>query len=303
MSDKASSKKRGSVMIAGGGIGGMQAALDLADSGFKVHMVEKGPSIGGTMVQLDKTFPTGDCAMCMISPKMVEVGRHENINILSMSEVTGIEGEPGNFKARLLQTSRSIDPEKCTGCGTCTKACPVHNVIQVPPKAPLPTLKPEWEDAIETTLEAHEAQRSALIAMLQSVNTSLGYLPRSVLWHMADRIGIPESEILRVASFYAQFRFTPPGKNQIKICMGTACFVRGAGLIMESVVRQLGIEEGETTKDGLFSIERVACFGSCALAPVAVVNDTVYAAMTPSKLEKLIDKLGKSDKPMNEELQ
>src|SRR5208282_6714524 len=100
MSDKTSSTKKGSVLVIGGGIGGMQASLDLADSGFKVHMVQKEPSIGGTMVMLDKTFPTGDCAMCMISPKMVEVGRHLNIDIHTLAEVTSVSGQSGNFTVK-----------------------------------------------------------------------------------------------------------------------------------------------------------------------------------------------------------
>jgi heterodisulfide reductase subunit A len=126
MSEKESSQttKRGSVLIVGGGIGGMQAALDLADSGFKVHLVQKDSSIGGTMVMLDKTFPTGDCAMCMISPKMVEVGRHENIEIHTLAEVASVEGQPGNFSVKVKMQPRFVDPEKCTGCGICEEKCP-----------------------------------------------------------------------------------------------------------------------------------------------------------------------------------
>ena len=116
--------KRGSVMIVGGGVGGMQAALDLADSGFKVHMVQKDSAIGGTMVMLDKTFPTGDCSMCMISPKMVEVGRHLNIDIHTLAEVVSVEGEPGNFTVKVKLQPRYVDPEKCTGCGVCEEKCP-----------------------------------------------------------------------------------------------------------------------------------------------------------------------------------
>ena len=122
--NKISSLKKGSVLVVGGGIGGMQAALDLADSGFKVHMVQREPSIGGTMVMLDKTFPTGDCSMCMISPKMVEVGRHLNINIHSLAEVVSVEGEPGDFKVRIRIAPRYVDPDKCTGCGDCEAKCP-----------------------------------------------------------------------------------------------------------------------------------------------------------------------------------
>jgi len=115
----------GAVMVVGGGIGGMQAALDLADSGFYVYLVERLSSIGGRMAQLDKTFPTNDCSMCIMSPKLVECGRHLNIEILTLSEVEHIEGEEGNFQVRVHQKARYIDPDKCTGCGDCAQACPV----------------------------------------------------------------------------------------------------------------------------------------------------------------------------------
>ena len=126
MSEKESTKttKSGSVLIVGGGIGGMQAALDLANTGFKVHLVQKDSSIGGTMVMLDKTFPTGDCSMCMISPKMVELGRHPDIALYTLAEVISVEGEPGRFTAKVRQQPRYVDPELCTGCGICEKKCP-----------------------------------------------------------------------------------------------------------------------------------------------------------------------------------
>lgn len=124
MKDSQKSIKRGSVLIAGGGIGGMQAALDLADSGFKVHMIQRESSIGGTMAMLDKTFPTGDCSMCMISPKMVEVGRHPNVEIHTLSEVEAVSGEPGDFTVTVREQPRFVIPERCTGCGACEKKCP-----------------------------------------------------------------------------------------------------------------------------------------------------------------------------------
>ena len=117
-------QQTGSVVIVGAGIGGMQAALDLATSGFMVHLVTKESSVGGTMAILDKTFPTGDCAMCMISPRMVESSRHPNINIHTMAEVTAISGVATNFTLTISQKARFVDPDKCTGCGICETKCP-----------------------------------------------------------------------------------------------------------------------------------------------------------------------------------
>ena len=115
----------GAVAVIGGGIAGVQAALDLADMGFKVHIIEKSPSIGGVMAQLDKTFPTNDCSMCILSPKLVDAARHPNIELLTLAEVQGIEGAPGNFTVSVLQKPRYVDLEKCTSCGSCEAVCPV----------------------------------------------------------------------------------------------------------------------------------------------------------------------------------
>jgi NADPH-dependent glutamate synthase beta subunit-like oxidoreductase/NAD-dependent dihydropyrimidine dehydrogenase PreA subunit len=116
----------GSVMVVGGGVAGIQAALDLANSGFYVYLAERSSAIGGTMAQLDKTFPTNDCSMCIISPKLVECGSHPNIELLTLSELTALEGAVGRFQATLLQHPRFIDHSKCTGCGECATVCPVE---------------------------------------------------------------------------------------------------------------------------------------------------------------------------------
>jgi heterodisulfide reductase subunit A len=111
------------VLVIGGGIAGMYAALDIADAGFKVHLVEKTPSIGGHMAQLDKTFPTLDCSACILTPRLVDVGINPNINLMSCSEVIGVEGSVGNFKVKVLKRARYIDEKVCTGCMACEGAC------------------------------------------------------------------------------------------------------------------------------------------------------------------------------------
>jgi heterodisulfide reductase subunit A len=113
-----------SVLVVGGGIAGIQASLDLANRGTKVYLVEKTPSIGGRMAQLDKTFPTLDCSICILAPKMIECFRHPNITLLTYSEVKEVSGKEGNFTVKVLQKPRYVDAEKCTGCGTCMEKCP-----------------------------------------------------------------------------------------------------------------------------------------------------------------------------------
>jgi heterodisulfide reductase subunit A len=141
-----SNAKVGAVAIVGAGIAGMQAALDAANSGFKVYLVEKNPSIGGNMAQLDKTFPTNDCSTCMISPKLIEVAKHPNIEILSYSEVEEITGTPGNFKVKIKRKARYVDESICTGCGTCVQNCPVQ-------------YRPHFERSARTKAEAQGKEK------------------------------------------------------------------------------------------------------------------------------------------------
>ena len=141
---------------------------------------------------------------------------------------------------------------------------------------------------VSLRLKDFPKERGGLIPILQMIQERHSYLPHEVIQVVADHLGIAPCEVYGVATFYNQFRFHPPGKHPIKVCLGTACHVRGSDIILENFARKLGIQDGETTADKEFSIERAACVGCCALAPVAVVGEQVHGHMAPSKVEGLI---------------
>ena len=141
---------------------------------------------------------------------------------------------------------------------------------------------------IDSQISAFEKRRENLIPILQMIQNRHAYLPSEALKLVADHLDITRGEVYSVATFYNQFRFHPPGRNPIKVCLGTACHVSGGDIILENFERKLEIKAGETTPDREFSIDRVACVGCCALAPVALVDEVVYGHMAPSKVEGII---------------
>ncbi|NHJ03776.1 MAG: NADH-quinone oxidoreductase subunit NuoE [Candidatus Heimdallarchaeota archaeon] len=149
---------------------------------------------------------------------------------------------------------------------------------------------------IEHILERSNKDSRNLIQILQDLQEEFHYLPEKVISHISHELQISEHHVYGVATFYSQFKFIEPGENIVRVCMGTACHVLGAQSLLDKLARELKIEPGETTKDGLFSLESVYCLGCCALAPVMVINDEVFGNMTAAKVNKILRRYRKSNK-------
>ncbi|HDZ22007.1 MAG TPA: NADH-quinone oxidoreductase subunit NuoE [Phycisphaerae bacterium] len=284
--------KIGAVMVLGAGVAGIQASLDLAEMGFKVYLVEDQPSIGGAMAQLDKTFPTNDCAMCLLSPKLVDTARHHNIEIITNAQLHKVDGQAGNFSVTVKKRPRFIDEDKCTGCGTCTTNCPVRNIAHFEEVDEIGQVQLDEEDSqtLQEILTRHEAERAAVISVLQDVNAHYRYLPEDVLRHVAHALKLPLSQVYGIATFYNSFSLVPRGRYVVRVCMGTACHVKGGHRILQALERTLAIPAGGTTEDKNFSLEEVRCLGCCGLAPVITINEDLYGSVTQAKLPKILDR-------------
>jgi NADH-quinone oxidoreductase subunit E len=147
-------------------------------------------------------------------------------------------------------------------------------------------MKEKGEEELSLILERHRGERKGLIPILLEVQKEFGYLPKEAMKRVAELLGIKPVDVWGVATFFNQFRLTPLGKNHVKVCMGTACHLAGGRLVLEALERELGIKVGETSEDGQFSLERVACIGCCMLAPVTVIKDKIYPKMSPLKVEE-----------------
>jgi NADH:ubiquinone oxidoreductase subunit E len=285
---EAQNGKTGAALVLGGGIGGMQAALDLAASGIKVYLVDNKPSIGGKMSQLDKTFPTNDCAMCTMAPRLVEISGNKDIDKLTLCEVAGLEGEAGNFEVTLKKKPRYVNELKCTGCGACVANCPASNVLQLVDREDV-ELEPEFKEKVIEIIQRHKARDGPLMPILQDINSAFNYFPEGVLTYVAQETGYPVTHLFRIATFYSAFSVTPRGKNMINVCMGTACYVSGGGRIMERFSDDLGIGPDQTTPDMEFTLKTVRCIGCCGLAPAMMIGDEVFGKMATSRVRKILD--------------
>jgi NADH:ubiquinone oxidoreductase subunit E/NAD-dependent dihydropyrimidine dehydrogenase PreA subunit len=280
----------GAVLVCGGGVAGMQASLDLSAAGFRVYLVEESPTIGGAMSRLDKTFPTGDCATCIISPKLVECMRDYNIDVLTMADVTSLEGEAGHFKVQIRKRPRGVDAAKCTGCGDCWTVCPVRNTAQDPPPF-LPSQPLNDADAarLNEILARHEHEPGAIMPVLQEVNRSYGYIPRGILEHLACRWQMRLAQILRVASFYDRFHLEPVGRHVVEVCAGTSCHARGSRALLKRLQHLLGITAGQTDKTGRFTLRTVHCLGLCALSPSMKIDGRSFGRVDLDHLSEILE--------------
>jgi len=146
------------------------------------------------------------------------------------------------------------------------------------------------EERLSSILSSYEGKKEELIPILQQVQEQFGYLSEESMLEIARFTNIPESHVYAVATFYAQFRFTPIGRKHVTVCRGTACYVRGASRILDAIEKHLGIKQGQTTEDMEYSLETVACIGACGLSPCIMINKRVEARMTPKRVMELLEK-------------
>lgn len=149
---------------------------------------------------------------------------------------------------------------------------------------------PQQEEELKKVVEAHREEPGGVMPVLQEAQRIFGYLPEEALILIAQGLDVPLSELYSVASFYAQFSFNPKGVHQVSVCLGTACYVKGAQEVLEAVEQKLGIRTGSITRDGRFSLDATRCIGACGLAPVMTVGSDVYGRLTPDQVGPILDK-------------
>jgi NADH-quinone oxidoreductase subunit E len=165
------------------------------------------------------------------------------------------------------------------------------DVAGVAPEASDETTKRQIA-VVDRVADRLKGERGTLIPFLQQVQAEVGYLPPPVMRRIAERMGVSPARVFGVASFYSQFRMEPVGNHIIRVCHGTACHVQGAGAITDAILDELGIAEGETTSDGMFTVEAVACLGCCSLAPVIMIDESTFGRLTPDSARKVVKEYG-----------
>ena len=148
---------------------------------------------------------------------------------------------------------------------------------------------------LKDVLEKYKDVKGSLITILQKAQDIYGYLPTDVIYHIAENTGLTPAKVMGVATFYTQFRFKPVGKYLIMLCQGTACHVNGSERIEATIKEELGISDGETTDDGLFTLKNVACLGCCSLSPVMMINEETYGSLTPEKVKNILKELKEAE--------
>ena len=185
-----------------------------------------------------------------------------------------------------------MDPAKCTGCGVCMEACPIRYEVQLPPedaaRARSAYAQATDEAVVTGIINSYRDEPGNLLPILLDINRRFNWLPQASLEHVAVELGIPLTEVLRVATFYNAFSLVPRGKHIVSVCLGTGCFVKGSSRILDRLERHLKIKHGETTADMLFSLEVVRCIGCCALAPAMRVGDDTFGRLTPDAVPKIL---------------
>lgn len=198
-----------------------------------------------------------------------------------------IEGNAGRFRVTIKKRARFIDANKCTGCGTCINHCPVQFKPSDIPQYPSKPISEELKKTLDAIIYQNKFRKENLIGILQDINGTFNYIPPESLPYLSEILKIPLTRIYHVATFYTSFTLKPRGKYIIKVCMGTACMVRGSQRLVDLFQDILKIRVGETTQDKKYTLETVNCLGACAMGPVVTVNDK-YFSVTPSRAEKFL---------------
>jgi NADH:ubiquinone oxidoreductase subunit E/NAD-dependent dihydropyrimidine dehydrogenase PreA subunit len=220
---------------------------------------------------------------------MVDCGGHLNIEKLTYSEVESIEGAAGGFKVRVRKKARFVDPDKCTGCAECVQHCLVRNRPYLEPAGrPAAEPLPEELGSLRQIVDKYRGRRGAIVPVLQEAQELYNYLPEAAVRYLSEELDIPLSLAYRLATFYNAFSLTPKGKHLLRVCMGTACYVKGGKRILRASRKHLNIDVGGVTNDMQFGLELVNCLGCCGQSPVVTVDEDVFGYMRETGVPELL---------------